>query len=112
MSNHQLFKLEVPLEIIWNFFNKVMVNFDKYLLLDKASFKKAEFNNLISPFYNELKDYYHSSKKYYVERKITYPSFITIIRQLCKTHKIVIISKIKYNKSKYDMEYHIYKPFL
>ncbi len=39
------------------------------------------FNDVISKFIEECKPYYHVSKRKYLERKLTYNSFVTIIRQ-------------------------------
>ena len=38
-----------------------------------------------------------------------YKNFVTIIRQICKYHHIPFTSSIKYNKSKYDIYYFIYR---
>ena len=45
----------------------------------------------------------------YLEKKQTYNSFTTIVRQICNFNKLTYTSKIKYNKSSYDIVYIIYK---
>ena len=52
--------------------------------------------------------YYHISKRKYLERKLTYNSFITVIRQICNFNKITYTSQLKYDKSTYDITYYIY----
>ena len=66
------------------------------------------FNDTISNFIEECKPYYHLSKRIYLERKLTYNSFVTIIRQICNFNKITYTSQIKYDKSTYDIMYYIY----
>jgi len=66
------------------------------------------FNNLIEDFIKQCIPYYHLSKRKYLERKLTYNSFITIIRQICNFNKITYTSQIKYDKSTYDIMYYIY----
>jgi hypothetical protein len=43
-----------------------------------------------------------------LERKMNYNSFVTILRQICNFNKIIYTSQIKYDKSKYDIIYHIF----
>ena len=81
-------------------------------VLSKSSFKKARLNKMVEPFFHKLKEHYYSSKKYYVERKITYKSLITVIRQGCKFFDMPFTSSIRYDKSKYTMEYYIIIPEL
>ena len=40
--------------------------------------------------------------------KLTYNSFTTIIRQICKYNQITYTSQIKYDKSTYEIVYYIY----
>ena len=63
--------------------------------------------NHIQSFYDKLLEYYHVSKQYYVTRKMTYKSFITVLRQLCKYFGLTYSSQIKYIKSNYEIIYHI-----
>ena len=66
------------------------------------------FNDIIINFIEECKPYYYLSKRKYLEKKHTYSSFITIIRQICNFNKITYTSQIKYDKSNYDIVYYIY----
>ena len=56
----------------------------------------------------ECKPYYHLSKRKYLEKKVTYNSFTTVLRQICNYNKIIYTSQIKYDKSKYEIVYYIY----
>ena len=54
--------------------------------------------------------YYHISKRKYLDKQLTYNSFITIIRQICKHNNIQYKNENKYDKSNYVIYYYIYIP--
>ena len=72
------------------------------------AYRKMQFNNLQEDFCSTILLYYHLGKQFYVSREMTYNSFTTIIRQICKYHAIMFSSQIKYNESKYNINYQIY----
>jgi hypothetical protein len=104
----QIFKLQVPNEILFQLLDDIAVKTQKYYIIDYNSFKKGNFNNSIKDFIDKCVPYYHLSKQKYLNTQITYNSFITIIRQICNYNKITYTSKIKYDKSKYSIFYYIY----
>lgn len=107
MSN-QIFKKNIPNEMLILLFNSITAKNDKYYLINNDAFKKGIFNNKIPEFIELLKTYYHLSKQKYLERKLTYNSFTTILRQICNYNKISYTSQIKYDKSKYFINYYMY----
>ncbi len=104
----QIFKHNVPIHIIFNLLDIVCLKTEKYYLIDNNAFKKLLYNNYQHDFLNTILDYYQDSKKFYVTRKFNYNSFVNIIRQICKSNDIMFTSKIKYNESKYNIDYFIY----
>lgn len=71
-------------------------------------FKKLKYENKIDDFLQALKEYYYKNKHYYLNRNpISFNQFNTILRQLCKNNEFELVSKVKYNSSKYDVEYYI-----
>ena len=106
----QIFKNHIPNELLIKLFDDIAVKSDKCYVLNNNSYKKGMFNNnnIITDFINQCIPYYHLSKRKYLERKLTYNSFITIIRQICNFNKITYTSQIKYDKSTYDIMYYIY----
>jgi len=104
----QIFKKGVPNELIINLLDNICTKNDKYYILNPDNFKKGIYTGEILTFLSSLKEYYYNSKLKYIERKVTYNSFTTILRQLCNFNKITYTSKIKYNKSVYDINYIIY----
>jgi hypothetical protein len=107
--SHQIFKTEIPNNVLFDFLEQVnSFKNEKYFLIDKDSFKKAQFHQVLEPFVESLDEYYHLSKKFYIERKLNYTRFATIIRQICKRNEIPFSSTIKYDKSSYNIIYYIY----
>ena len=104
----QIFKSYVPNEIFFSFLEKICLKTEKYYLIDMNAYRKMIFYNHHLEFFNSIKEYYHASKQFYLDRKVTYNSFTTIIRQLCKSNNIMFTSQIKYNESKYNIDYLIY----
>ena len=107
--NSQIFKKIVPKEILYNLLKQICIYNNEYYVINKISYKKALYLDLIDPFLSSLLIYYHISKQHYLKKKQTYTSFITIIRQLCKFHNLKYISKILYSNSDYNIVYHIYE---
>jgi hypothetical protein len=105
----QIFKNDIPNDLLFNLLEDICMKNDKHYILNLESFKKGVFNNSIQKFFEICKPYYHNSKKKYIEKKLTYNSFITVVRQICNYNKLTYISQIKYTKSSYDIVYIIYK---
>lgn len=104
----QIFKKNVPNDLIFNLLDSICMKNEKHYTLNTESFKKGIFKESIQTFISNCNEYYHLSKKKYLERKLTYNSFTTILRQICNFNKITYTSQIKYDKSKYDIIYYIY----
>ena len=107
----QIFKNKYPVSKFINFLDKITYNENKktnIYLIDNSNYKMCQYKDMLNDFLKDLKSYYHTSKYFYIERKTTYSNFITIIRQICKSNNIPIISKILYEKSTYRMCYFIY----
>ena len=107
MSN-QIFKNTFPNEILIELLNDICVKTKDYYMIDHNSYKKGIFTNKLSDFLEKCRPYYHASKQKYLERKLTYNTMITVIRQICNFNKIAYTSKIKYDKCDYSIIYNIY----
>jgi hypothetical protein len=104
----QIFKNKVPNALFFELLDKICPKNEKHYTFNLDSFKKGIFNKEIIKFFENLKPYYFISKQKYLERKITYNSFTTILRQICNNNKIIYTSQIIYNKSSYNIVYYIY----
>lgn len=103
----QIFKTQIPNQLLINLLEENAVKSEKCYVVNNNVYKKGIFNESITKFIAECRQYYFLSKRKYLDRKLTYNSFITILRQICNVNKITYTSKIKYDKSVYDIEYHI-----
>ena len=104
----QIFKSKIPINILFSLLDKIAIKNEKQYIIDNNSYKKGILNNDINDFFENCKPYYYLSKQKYLEKKITYNSLITIIRQICNYNEIKYTSQIKYDKSKYNIIYYIY----
>jgi hypothetical protein len=103
----QIFKTQIPNQLLISLLEENAVKSDKCYVVNNNVYKKGIFNESIPKFIAECRQYYFLSKRKYLDRKLTYNSFITILRQICNFNKITYTSKIRYDKSVYDIEYHI-----
>jgi hypothetical protein len=106
---NQIFKTTVPLHILKTFLSSICLHStSKYIVLNKTSFNKAIYLNLIEQFKQNIRPHYHKSKQYYIDRDLNYSRLMTIIRHLCIIHNIPYTSNIKYCKSTYDIIFNVY----
>jgi hypothetical protein len=104
----QIFKESVPNIKLFSLLELIAIKSDKKYIFNKNSYKKGLIDDKLQQFINECKPYYYASKQKYLDRKLSYSSVTTVLRQICNFNKIVYTSQIKYYKSDYDIEYHIY----
>ena len=113
---NQIFKNEVPSKILFDLLEKISMKTTKYYYIDYNSFKKFVYATdedaikgiLESIFIEEIRPFYYESKQHYLNRKMTYNSFVNVVRQICKKSHIPFTSKIRYNKSSYNIDYYIF----
>ena len=106
--SQQLFKKNIPNDILFNLLDKICIKNEIYYIFDINSFKKGMFNDDINIFIEYCKSYYYTSKQKYLTRKLTYNNFTTILRQICNSNQILYTSQIKYDKSSYNILYYVY----
>ena len=104
----QIFKEQIPDEMFTGFLNLLCLKNDKHYTFNSDSYKKGIYTGAIQLFIAECMPYYHISKRKYLNKKLTYNSLATIIRQICKFNKFTYTSKIVYDRSTYDIVYYIY----
>ena len=108
MPSLQIIKNKIPDEHLFALLDKICIKNNKYYTFNLNSYKKGMYSEDIPKFIQECIPYYYLSKRKYLERKITYKSFITVLRQICNYNKITYTSKIVYNKCEYNIEYYVY----
>jgi len=104
----QIFKSSIDKDILKDLLQQISIKPEKYFIINNVSFKKGLYNDSISAFYETIKPNYHISKRKYLEKPPTYNNFCTVLRQICKFNNIMYNSKIKYDKSNYEIIYYIY----
>ena len=104
----QIFKKNIPNTLFFNLLDSICLKNDKHYTFTIDSFKKGVYNEAISTFITECTSYYHLSKRKYLEKKLTYNSFTTILRQICNFNQIKYTSQIRYDKSTYSIIYYFY----
>lgn len=108
MSN-QIFKRQIPNETLFQLLNNICMKNEKHYTFNNDSFKKGIYNSDIEHFIQLCSPYYFISKrKKYLEKKLTFNTFSTVLRQICNFNKIIYTSQIKYTNSSYYIEYYIY----
>ena len=105
----QIFKTPFPKHLFVEFLNKTMlVEQGMYYQITYEMYKKLCYNHSLQEFIAICKPYYHLSKQFYLVREMTYPHFLTVLRQLCCSTEMQYVSSIKYDKSKYQIVLTIY----
>ena len=104
----QIFKKKMPIDTLFSLLDKIANKSEKLYIFNSESYKKGLIQNEIANFLDSCKEYYHLSKQKYLERKLSYNSFTTVLRQICKYNKITYTTQIKYDKSTYSIIYFIY----
>ena len=105
---HQIFRKQVPIDILMELLDKICLKTEKYYLIDGSAFKVMIFHNYHEEFCKKIVEYYHSAKQHYVTREFSYKSFVNMVRQICKSNEVMYTSKMKYDKSQYNIDYLVY----
>jgi len=105
----QIFKQNISNSVLFQLLDDIAVKNvkDSFYFVDHNVYKKGVFTKKIEEFYKICRPFYHISKRKYLDKKLTYNSFITVIRQICNSNNVTYTSQIKYNKSIYDIVYSI-----
>ena len=91
----QIFKNNIPNDYLIQLLEDIAIKTDKCYIINNIAYKKGIFSDAIPRFLEKCKPYYHISKRVYLDRKLSYNSFITILRQICNFNKITYTSQIK-----------------
>lgn len=104
----QIFKKKIPTELLFGLLDKVALKSEKLYIFNNESYKKGILQEDIPKFLESCKEYYHLSKQKYLAKKISFNTFATVLRQICKFNKVTYTTQIKYDKSSYSILYFIY----
>lgn len=104
----QIFKKKITTDSLYSLLDKIAFKNEKYYMFNNEAYKKGVLHEDIQNFLEECKEYYHISKQKYLEKKLSYNTFTTVLRQICKYNKITYTTQIKYDKSTYNIIYFLY----
>jgi len=104
----QIFKKTIPDSLLFSLLEKMCLKTDKYYQLDMNAYRKMLFHNYHIDFFDTIREFYFLGKQFYIDRQITYRSFTNVIRQICKHNSLIYTSQMKYNESKYNIDFFIY----
>jgi hypothetical protein len=97
-------------EYFYSILDKIcLLKNDKFYIINNDAFKKMKFLDLYQEFIDNLKPFYKASKQHYLTRPPKYTGFLTLLRHVCKSNELIYSSKIKYDKSQYEIIYYVYK---
>jgi len=88
--SHQIFKSKPPIELLTQLLDKICENKEQYYI-NINNYKRMKYYNYHIEFLSSISSYYHWSKQFYLQRELTYKSFMTIIKQICRLYNIDII---------------------
>ena len=104
------FKKHVPSNILLSLLSEICVVNNNSYVIDMSSYHNGIHKGLIQNFMEECKKYYKDSKQIYVTKNITYKSFLTVVRHICKINSIIYSHHIQYCHSIYQVVYNICIP--
>jgi hypothetical protein len=104
----KLFHTIIECKIMFDLLEKICSKENNKYKVDLSAYKKGNHHNFISAFLEECKKYYRKSKHCYITKATnSFKSFITILRQICNIVNVSYHSKIKYEKSCYEIVYYV-----
>ena len=110
LMKHQIFKTLIPVDLFTSFLSDVCRCEGSEYIVDKSAHKRSKLFIDEDTFLYKLKEYYHESKHKYVVNVVTYKGFLTVMRQIARSLKLSYISRLKYDKSKYEIILNIFTP--
>ena len=103
-----LFRAHIPIDYLYDVLEKICVKKEKYYIIDFNSYRLLQFHDLYTDFAERIIQAYKPSKQKYVSRTLTYNSFVTIVRHICRINGIPFDTKFNYQYSLYNIDYYIY----
>ena len=103
-----LFRAHIPIDYLYDVLEKICVKNEKYYIIDFNSYRLLQFHELYTDFSERIIQAYKPSKQKYVTRTLTYNSFVTIVRHICRINGIPFDTKFNYQYSLYNIDYYIY----
>jgi hypothetical protein len=112
MRDSQIIKTSLLYDDVVSIIKDICIYDDKQniYIFNKTAYKRMKYYKKDTGILKKLGKHYYESKLFYIKRKMSYKTFTTIIRQICKYAQLRVMSEIKYEKSSYIIEYYITLP--
>ena len=104
------FSEPIPPLILLSLLNELCFVNNRCFVIDMPTYQKGIHKGLIQKFMNDCNPYYLPSKKFYTTNELTYKSFLTVVRHICKINSITYSHRIHYSHSIYQVVYNITIP--
>ncbi len=104
------FSEPIPSSLLFNLLQELCVVCNNYFIMDMPTYYNGIHKGLIQKFVADCNPYYLPSKRFYTTTELTYKSFLTIVRHVCKINNIPYSNHIQYCHSIYQVVYHITAP--
>jgi len=101
------FREAIPPTILFSLLNQLCIVNNKCFIIDMAAYHNGIHKGIIQTFMEECRPYYNVSKQFYTTNELTYKSFLTVVRHICKINSIQYSYHIQYCHSIYQIVYHI-----
>jgi hypothetical protein len=104
----QQFRKPVPISLLRQYLEQSAIRYGDDYELNERLYMRDQKNGHNSQFLESLRPYYYPSKqRVYLDRDPSYNAFITVVRQLCKYHRLPYRYAIVYEQSKYSIHHYI-----
>jgi hypothetical protein len=105
----KLFKELVPWEYMRILLSEICpsLSLNQLFVIDLNVYKKMIFLEKHYAFLETLKKHYRLEKHFYITREFTYNSFMTILRQICKSHQQPFHTELKFGRAFHNMVYYV-----
>jgi hypothetical protein len=104
------FREPIPRTILTSLLTELCVVHNKCFIIDMPTYHNGIHKGLIQQFMERCQPYYVPSKQFYATNELTYKSFLTVVRHICKTNSIEYSHHIQYSYSIYQTVYNIRVP--
>jgi hypothetical protein len=104
------FKQHVPPTLLLTLLSDLCVIFNNCYIVDMPTYYNGIHKGTIQQFMEDCKQYYKESKQIYATKELTYKTFLTVVRHICKINSIEYSHHIQYCHSTYQVVYNICIP--
>jgi hypothetical protein len=107
----QVYRTIPPIEPLQDLLVTYGEKTDKFVLIRPSTFNRIRYHEKLFPYLHSLEPHFHMSKLTYCTRRpFAYKNFMTLVRQICKLHRIPVVPSIRYDHSNYEMQYSVFFP--